>query len=110
MVYNERTKYNEWEFIFDLSKQRGVMNPNMPMMGQNLSAPIPVGTGAPGMAVSGPAATTPVPAGTQVPIQPTYGGGQGLGDATPPIPGQNPPALPGMQQGGLPPGFRLGRP
>jgi hypothetical protein len=111
MVYNERTKYNEWEFIFDLTKQRGLMNPNMPMPGQNVTAPLAVGTGAPGVAVSGPATTTPVAAGAQVPIQPTYGGGgQGLGGATPPIPGQNPPVLPGMQQGGLPPGFRLGRP
>lgn len=110
MIYNERTKYNEWEFIFDLSKQRGLVNPNMLGQAQNANAPIPVGTGAPGMAVSGPATTTPVAAGAQVPIQPTYGGGQGLGAATPPIPGQTPPVLPGMQQGGLPPGFRLGRP
>ena len=28
MVYNDRTSYNEWEFIFDFSKQRGVVNPN----------------------------------------------------------------------------------
>jgi type II secretory pathway pseudopilin PulG len=115
MVYNERSKYNEWEFIFDLSKQRGLINPNMPVPGQIASAPLAVGTGAPGVAVSGPAPTTAVPAGTQGPVQPTSGGGLNAGGAGPVIPGQNPsgqnPALPGMlQQGGLPPGFRLGRP
>jgi hypothetical protein len=110
MVYNDHTNYNEWEFIFDLSKQRRLYNPNMPVPQQNAGAPIAVGTGTPGVAVSGPATTTLVPAGTQVPIQPTYGGGQGIGGGTPPIPGQNQQPLPGMQQGGLPPGFRLGRP
>jgi hypothetical protein len=115
MVYNERTKYNEWEFIFDLSKQRGLVNPNMPILGQrqNPNAPLAPGTGAPGMAISGPATTTPVPPDAQAPVQPASGGGQGPGVATPPVPGQTPPGvpgMPGMQQGGLPPGFRLGRP
>jgi hypothetical protein len=115
MVYNERTKYNEWEFIFDLSKQRGVLNPNMPMMGQNATAPLAVGTGAPGMPVSAPPGAAPLQPGAQVALQPTYGGGGGLnaGGAGPLIPGQQGlpgQGLPGQQQGGLPPGFRLGRP
>lgn len=108
MVYYEHTKYNEWEFIFDLTKQRGVMNPNMPIPGQIASAPLTVGTGAPGMAVSPPPGATP---GAQPAIQPSYAGGGGLnaGGAAPLMPGQI-PAAPGQQQGGLPPWFRLGRP
>jgi type II secretory pathway pseudopilin PulG len=115
MVYNDRSKYNEWEFIFDLSKQRGLINPNlnMPNLGQNNSAPLAVGTGAPGVAVSASPSAAAMPAGSQVPLQPTYnGGGLNAGGAGPVIPGQGVPGqgLPGQQQGGLPPGFRLGRP
>jgi type II secretory pathway pseudopilin PulG len=112
MVYNERTKYNEWEFIFDLSKQRGLMNPNMPI-GQNINAPLAVGTGAPSMAVSAPPSAAVAQPGTQVALQPTYGGGLNAGGAGPVIPGQQGlpgQGLPGQLQGGLPPGFRLGRP
>ena len=118
MVYNERSNYNEWEFIFDLSKQRG-LNRNMPMPGQIASAPLTVGTGSPGVAPSGPVTNTPVPAGAQAPLQSGFGGGLNAGGAGPVIPGQvgpgqvapgQNPLLPGQQQGGLPPGFRLGRP
>jgi hypothetical protein len=119
MVYNERTKYNEWEFIFDLTKQRGLMNPNMPMLGQNPTAPLAVGTGAPGMAVSAPPGASAAQPGAQVALQPSYaGGGLNAGGAGPVIPGQQGlpgqglpgQGLPGQQQGGLPPGIRLGRP
>ena len=33
MVYNDHTNYNEWEFVFDLTKQKPVQNPNTGSIG-----------------------------------------------------------------------------
>jgi uncharacterized membrane protein YgcG len=53
-VYNERTLYQEWEFIFDPSKQKQIPNPNATGLGgtpaSSMSSPIPgQQQGAPGM-------------------------------------------------------------
>jgi len=49
MVYNERTRYNEWEFIYDLRKDRtmvGPMGPGGAPAGTLLQPPAGPGTGA----------------------------------------------------------------
>lgn len=33
MVYNDRTNYNEWEFVFDYSKQKALPNPSGGVVG-----------------------------------------------------------------------------
>ena len=115
MVYNERTRYNEWEFIFDMTKQRSVQNPfgNVP---GTPAANLGPGFGSPGFSAvpaTGPGASPAVPAG--------FGLGLGsLASAPSPASGTSPlganpaQATPvtavGMQANGLPLGFRMGRP
>ncbi|MDE3160568.1 MAG: hypothetical protein KGM92_17525 [Acidobacteriota bacterium] len=116
MVYNDRTQYNEWEFIFDMTKQRSVQNPfgNVP---GTPAANLGPGFGAPGLPVS-PRAAAPGAAPAA-----SVGFGLGLGSlasAPSPASGTSPlgasPAqatgvIPvGMQANGLPLGFRMGRP
>ena len=115
MVYNDRTRYNEWEFIFDMTKQRLVQNPfgNVP---GTPSANLGPGFGSPGFSAlpaAGPGASPAVSAG--------FGLGLGsLASAPSPASGTSPlganPAQAtgvtavGMQANGLPLGFRMGRP
>ena len=116
MVYNDHTNYNEWEFVFDLTKQKPVQNPNTGSIGTaaaNLgSTPGSAGfPGTPGTPISPslpgfgtPGAPTP---GAPTPGATTPGANQAGGG-----PGAN-PAAPGsgqVSQGGLPKGIRLGRP
>jgi hypothetical protein len=54
-VYNDRTLYQEWEFIFDPSKQKQIPNPNATGLGGtpagNMNSPMPgQQQGAPGVA------------------------------------------------------------
>lgn len=65
MIINQRTKINEWEYIFDQSKYRVPPNP--------LSGP--VGTQQPQMP-GGPGGTNPATPQTPAPTQPGGGGGQ----------------------------------
>jgi hypothetical protein len=50
MIYNDREKYNEWEFVYDPTKERPLPNPNggtaIPQMGSNTFAPGPAPGGA----------------------------------------------------------------
>jgi hypothetical protein len=54
MVYNDRSKYNEWEFIYDPTKEKPLPNPNgggtigtpVSQMGTNTFAPGPAPGGA----------------------------------------------------------------
>jgi hypothetical protein len=54
MVYNDRSKYNEWEFIYDPAKEKPLPNPNgggtigtpASQMGTNTFAPGPAPGGA----------------------------------------------------------------
>jgi hypothetical protein len=54
MIYNDRSKYNEWEFIFDPNKEKPLPNPNggatigtpVNQMGTNTFAPGPAPGGA----------------------------------------------------------------
>ena len=111
MVYNDRTSYNEWEFIFDFSKQKAVVNPNV---GGVIGTPASqIGT------VAGP---TPQPA------VPGLGGGlSSLGQTAQPAIGTSPGAAPfgganpaanpaagqtpgGPSQGQAPNNIRMGRP
>ena len=48
MVYNDRTQYNEWEFIFDITKQRPVQNPSSNQIGTP-AANLGPSVGAPGV-------------------------------------------------------------
>ena len=110
MVYNDRTKYDEWEFIFDPTKVPPVPNPNASTIGtpaQNLgSSPGTPGFGtsptAPGfgMGRGGPGLGTPGAAGALGAGAPVTAGS--------PNPGQ-PGALTG-QTSQLPPNIRPGRP
>jgi hypothetical protein len=68
MVYNDRQKYNEWEFVYDPAKERPLPNPNgggtmaMPgfQPGANTFAPGP-GPGGAGATMAPTPATTPGP-------------------------------------------------
>jgi hypothetical protein len=73
MVYNDRTNYNEWEFIFDYSKQQGLPGLNGATIGTpaaNLGTPAsnlgtPAGVGQPGLTPAGlGASSTASPFGT----------------------------------------------
>jgi hypothetical protein len=61
-IYNERQKYNEWEFIYDMKKDKrllgaaaGGMNPNQP---QNPLGANPMNPNAPNPMMQNPAAST----------------------------------------------------
>ncbi|MBZ5577284.1 MAG: hypothetical protein LAP40_12050 [Acidobacteriia bacterium] len=88
MVYNDRTNYNEWEFIFDPTKQQTLQNPNAATIGtpaQNLG--------------SSPAAQTPG-AG---PSTPGFGNGPGIpGFGGQGAPGFAGPGAPGFAGPGAP--------
>ena len=118
MVYNDRTQYNEWEFIFDISKQRLVQNPFGNLFGT------PAANSGPG--VGSPGFSAPPVAGPGASPAASVGFGLGLGSLasapSPPSPasgtsplGANPAQATGvtavaMQANGLPLGFRMGRP
>jgi len=68
IVYNERTKYNEWEFIYDPTKDRPVANPNAGGVGVS---PDKLGSS------SAQSNTNPQPAQQQSP----FGGNSGFGNS-----------------------------
>ncbi len=139
MVYYDRTNYNEWEFIFDPTKQQGLAG----LTGGNTIGTPAANLGTPASALGTPAGVgqpglTPVSAGTSpfggqssfgaAPATP-FGGTSPFGGASPfggTSTGANPtastrpggslspgaPGLPGAQQGKqpLPNNLRLGRP
>ena len=118
MIYNDRTQYNEWEFIFDITKQRPVQNPFGNVLGTP-AANLGPGVGSPGFSAppaAGPGASPAAPVGfdlglgslASAPSRPSPPSG------TSPL-GANPAqatgmAAVGMQANGLPLGFRMGRP
>jgi type II secretory pathway pseudopilin PulG len=111
MVYNERSSYNEWEFIFDFSKQRGVANPNVGgVIGTPASqigtvagaVPGASGDGA-GPGVGGLGRNTQQSIGAQLGATP-FGGAN---PAPNPAGGQAPG---GSSQGQVPANIRMGRP
>jgi uncharacterized membrane protein YgcG len=120
MVYNDRTNYNEWEFIFDLTKQRAAANPNGGVVGtpaQNIGTGITPTAGAQPGVINTNASANPqmgLPSiggfGAQPAQQSTSGtsGTNGTPGTTPG--GPNPAAFGQQQQGGIPPDIRLGRP
>jgi len=63
MVYNQRTNYKEWEFIYDVTKDRPLPNP--------LQGPIgsPVGNSPPNVQTGGAPGFGPGPQPTQPPVQ-----------------------------------------
>jgi hypothetical protein len=107
MIYNDRTNYNEWEFVFDYTKQAPLPNPSGGTIGTSAAS-------------LGSVAGNPSPAATPSPT-----GVLGAGFGTSPTPGpqgqspfgqpqgQNPSGQPAGQAAGmpqLPPGLRPGRP
>jgi hypothetical protein len=110
MVYNDRTSYNEWEFIFDFAKQRGVVNPNAAgvigtpasqigtVAGPNPQPPILVGSGLGSLGQTGQQ-----PIGAQPGATPFGGANQPANPAAGQTPG-------GPSQGQPPPNIRMGRP
>jgi type II secretory pathway pseudopilin PulG len=109
MVYNDRTNYNQWEFIFDYTKQAPLPNPSGGTIGTSAATlgsvagnpspgATPSPTGALGTTGFG-ASPTPGPQG-----QSPFGQPQGQNPSAPPT-GQG---AAGMPQ--LPPGLRPGRP
>jgi hypothetical protein len=128
MVYNDHTNYNEWEFIFDFSKQRPLTN----TAGTTIGTPAAT-LGTTGSSFGTPASTLGAPAGGMGNGPGTLPGGSpgltGFGAATGPgaapaagLPGQPPGTqgqnAPGQQKGGgaqnqkqpLPTSMRPGRP
>ena len=82
-IYNDHDKYNEWEFIYDFSKDRTGAGQLATMMGQpQQQQPGQQPTGTPGFGA-----------------QPGLGGAFGFGSPTQP----QQPSMPGMQGGPLPP-------
>jgi hypothetical protein len=111
MVYNERTSYNEWEFIFDFSKQRGVANPNTGGVVGTLASQMGTVAGAtPPPAVPGLGGAFTIvgqgsqPLGAQPGVAP-FGGSPN--PAANPAAGQTPG---GASQGQVPANIRMGRP
>ncbi|MBV8904630.1 MAG: hypothetical protein JOZ22_13435 [Acidobacteriia bacterium] len=123
MVYSDHTNYNEWEFIFDVSKQKPVANPNgVPGTPAQALGSMPAGL--PKINDSGPGGLVP----NQQPGATPFGAGGIGGATTAAAPGaatatagattangtqtagqQQGPGAPG-QQSAIPPGFRFGRP
>jgi type II secretory pathway pseudopilin PulG len=106
MVYNERTSYNEWEFIFDFSKQKAVTNPNTASV-----------VGTPAAQIGTAAGPNPQPAAPG--LGGAFGGIGAAPGATPfgssPNPTANPtagqtPTPGGASQGQPPINIRMGRP
>src|SRR5579875_43959 len=118
MVYNDHTNYNEWEFIFDISKQRQTVNP-LGVAGTPAAAlgstPGLVTGAAPGATL--PSGKTASPSGgAGMPGSPIGGTAGGIAPgATPgagtPANGQTTPGgNPMQQQSPIPPWFRFGEP
>jgi len=69
MVYNDHSKYNEWEFVYDPAKEKPLPNPvrggatgtPASQMGSTPSGPSPFGTGAPGVPIPNPGGQTATP-------------------------------------------------
>jgi len=135
MVYNDRTNYNEWEFIFDPTKQQGLAGLTggaaIGTPAANLGTPAgslgtPAGVGQPGLTpvTAGPSPASPfgTPAAGFGPGQTSPFGGinpgisPGSNLSAPAGPGTVPvsgiPGQPGAQQGNQskPNNLRLGRP
>ena len=118
MVYNDRTQYNEWEFIFDITKQRPGQNPfgNVP---GTPAANFGPGVGSPGFSAvpaAGPGASPAVSVGLGLGVG-SLASAPSPASGTSPL-GANPAQATGMtavtavgmQANGLPLGFRMGRP
>jgi hypothetical protein len=69
MAYNDHSKYNEWEFVYDPTKEKPLPNPAggrttgtpASQMGSTPSGPSPFGTGAPGVPIPNPGGQTATP-------------------------------------------------
>ena len=120
MVYNDHTNYNEWEFIFDYTKQQPLPNPNGGTIGTSAASlgslpgsPSPLATPSPTAAVNAnPGAFGAAgPLGGQTTLGQTTLGQTNPGQTTP---GQTAPGQTGAGQTSgapkLPPGLRPGRP
>jgi type II secretory pathway pseudopilin PulG len=121
MEYNQHDHYNEWEFIFDVTKQKQTANPmaanGVPGTPAGAIGSVPGGTpGTPvGMAAQPSGATaTASPFGAAGPTSSPFGATPGTTTASataPGTPGQTTPGgVPGQQQSLIPPWFRFGEP
>jgi hypothetical protein len=64
LIYNERTNYNEWEFIYDPTKEKRIANPNAAVIGtpaDKMGTPAGPGANSPNQQQSQPFGTTPRP-------------------------------------------------
>ncbi|HLK48218.1 MAG TPA: hypothetical protein VKT49_08790 [Bryobacteraceae bacterium] len=113
MVYNDHSNYNEWEFIFDYTKQQPLPNPNGGTIGTpaaslgSLPGSVP-GSGSP---LATPSATAGLGLNPGAGAAASPPGQTTAGQATP---GQTAPGQAGAGQTAgtpkLPPGLRPGRP
>jgi hypothetical protein len=121
MEYNQHDHYNEWEFIFDVTKQKQAANPmaanGVPGTPAGALGSVPGGT--PGTPVSlaaqaGGATATASPFGATGSTSSLFGATPGTTTASPTAagtPGQTTPGgAPGQQQSLIPPWFRFGEP
>ena len=118
MVYHDRSKYNEWEFIFDLTKQKPTVNPASGVVGtpaQNLGTPAQ-SLGTPAQNFGTPAAAASVGPGQSPNPQQGFAApgltlAQGATGGSNPAPGTTPGQNPAAQQASpIPPDIRLGQP
>jgi hypothetical protein len=121
MIYNDHTNYNEWEFLFDITKQKKTANPNgvVGTPAQALgSTPggipgIPVGAAQPGAATA-TATASPfgAPGQSSSPFGTTTTGPASATGTTTGTPGQQttPGGAPLQPQSPIPPWFRFGEP
>jgi hypothetical protein len=124
MVYNDRTAYNEWEFIFDPSKVRAIAPPTGGSMGGNQTNPArtpPGQTNRAGGSAAGSGINNAftVASGGGAPGSGGMGGMPGMGQpgGAAGMQGMQPGGAAGMQTGGMgmsntgmPPNYRPGRP
>ncbi|HEY7388953.1 MAG TPA: hypothetical protein VH640_10630 [Bryobacteraceae bacterium] len=121
MEYNDHDHYNEWEFIYDMTKQRQTANPNgvggVPGTPAQALGAVPGST--PGTPVSmatqpGGATATTSPFGAAAPASSPFGATPGSATASGTAagtPGQTTPAgVPTQQQSPIPTWFRFGEP
>jgi hypothetical protein len=114
MVYNDRTNYNEWEFLFDVTRQAPLPNLNAGGIG----TPAANLGGSPGSPLANPSPTAAIgvnpgtaPGSSTVGASPISGLNPGPGAN--PTSGANPGTTPGQAIGmapALPPTIRMGRP
>jgi hypothetical protein len=97
MVYNDRTLYGEWEFIYDPQKQKRIPNPNATGAGGTPAQQMGTPAGAPGVGNPGnpnppsPGFGSPTSSGSQSGFSGgnsfgtsnSFGGGNSFGSATP---------------------------